>query len=62
MIRCLYVCTSVYRRLALAGAGVPGGLDRHGREHRLAVLPLTDHRPAEKRADLPAGQATEPKL
>lgn len=62
MIRCLYVCTLVYRRLALAGAGVPGGLDRHGREHRLAVLPLTDHRPAEKRAYLLAGQAAETKL
>lgn len=62
MIRCLYVGTSVYRRLALAGAGVPGGLDRHGREHRLAVLPLTDHRPAEKRADLLAGQVAETKL
>lgn len=62
MILCLYFCTSVYRRLALAGAGVSGGLDRHGREHRLAVLPLTDHRPAEKRVELHAGQAAEPKL
>lgn len=62
IIRCLYFCTSVYRRLSLAGAGVSGGLDRHGGEHRLAVLPLTDQRPTEKRADLHAGQAAEPKL